>query len=78
MLTLKLKRIGTSTVLILPREMSAHLQAKEGQAIFAEEVSTGYTISATNPRVQKQVSAGENFMDSNPDVFAGLAKGKGS
>ena len=66
--------MGKSIGLILPKEMLAHLHAKEGQEVFAMETPTGYTLTTLDPRVQKQVEAGEAFMDRYRDVFAALAK----
>src|SRR5690348_16180724 len=74
MLALKLRKVGTSTGLVLPKEMLGHLHAKEGQEVFAIETPTGYTITTLDPRVQKQVEIGEAFMDRYRDVFAVLAK----
>ena len=54
--------------------MLGHLHAKEDQEVFAIETPTGYTITTLDPRVQKQVEAGEDFMDRYRDVFAVLAK----
>ena len=66
--------MGKSIGLILRKEMLAHLPAKEGQEVFAMETPTGYTLTTLDPRVQKQVEAGEAFMDRYRDVFAALAK----
>lgn len=74
MLALKLRKVGTSTGLVLPKEMLGHLHAKEGQEVFAIETPTGYTLTTLDPRVQKQVESGEAFMDRYRDVFAVLAK----
>jgi len=74
MLALKLRKVGTSTGLVLPKEMLGHLHAREGQELFAIETASGYTITALDPRVQKQVEIGEAFMDRYRDVFAVLAK----
>lgn len=74
MLALKLRKVGTSTGLVLPKEMLGHLHAQEGQEVFAIETPTGYTITTLDPRVQQQVEAGEAFMDRYRDVFAALAK----
>ena len=74
MFTVKLRKIGTSLGLILPQEMLAHLQVKQGQEIFAIETPTGYALTTLDPGVQKQVEAGEAFMDRYQDVFAALAK----
>jgi putative addiction module antidote len=74
MLSLKLRKVGTSTGLVLPKEMLGHLHAKEGQEIYAVETPTGYTLTTLDPRVQKQVEIGEAFMERYRDVFAVLAK----
>lgn len=74
MLSLKLRKVGTSTGLVLPKEMLGHLHAREGQELFAIETPTGYTITTLDPRVQKQVEMGEAFIDRYRDVFAVLAK----
>jgi len=74
MLALKLRKVGTSTGLVLPKEMLGHLHAKEGQEIFAIETPDGYRLTTLDPRVQMQVEAGEAFMDRYRDVFAALAK----
>ena len=74
MLALKLRKVGTSTGVVLPKEMLCHLHAKEGQEVFAIETPTGYTITALDPRIHKQIEIGEAFMDRYRDVFAVLAK----
>ena len=74
MLALKLRKVGTSTGLVLPKEMLGHLHAKEGQEVFAIETPTGYTITTLDPRVQKQIESGETLLDRYRDVFAALAK----
>lgn len=74
MLTLKLRKVGTSTGLVLPKEMLGHLHAKEGQELFAIETPTGYTITTLDPRVHEQIEIGETFMEQYRDVFAVLAK----
>jgi putative addiction module antidote len=74
MLTLKLRAVGTSTGVVLPKEMLARLRAKEGATLYAVETPTGYTLTMLDPLVKKQVEAGEDFMDRYRDVFAALAK----
>jgi putative addiction module antidote len=74
LLALKLRKVGTSTGLVLPKEMLGHLHAKEGQEVFAVETATGYMLTTLDPRVQKQVEIGETFMERYRDVFAVLAK----
>jgi antitoxin component of MazEF toxin-antitoxin module len=74
MFALKLRKIGTSIGIMLPKEMLKHLHGKRGQEVFAIETPTGYTITTLDPRVQKQVEAGATFIDRYRGVFAALAR----
>ncbi len=74
MLTLKLRAVGTSTGLVLPKEMLARLHAAQGATVYAVETPTGYTLTTLDPNVKNQVESGEAFMDRYRDAFAVLAK----
>ena len=74
MLNLKLRAVGTSTGLLIPKEMLARLHAEKGATLYAVETPAGYTLTALDPTVKRQVEAGEAFMDRYRDVFAALAK----
>ena len=74
MYTLKLRRVGTSTGVVLPKEMLAQLRAAEGQEVYAVESPNGFTLTVLDPRVRQQVELGEAFMDRYRDTFAALAK----
>ena len=74
MLTLKLRAVGTSTGVVLPKEMLLRLRADQGETLYAVETRNGYVLTALDPSVKKQVENGEEFMDRYRDVFAALAK----
>jgi putative addiction module antidote len=74
MLALKLRAVGTSTGLVLPKEMLGRLRAGQGEVVYAVETPTGYNLTTLNPNVKEQVETGEAFMDRYRDVFAALAK----
>ena len=74
MVELKLRAVGTSTGVVLPKEMLARLRAGQGSVLYALETPTGYAITALDPSVKHQVESGEAFMDRYRDVFATLAK----
>jgi len=74
MLPLKLRAVGTSTGVVLPKEMLSRLRAEQGEVLYAIETPTGYTLTMLDPSVKKQVEDGEAFMDRYRDVFAALAK----
>lgn len=74
MFALKIRKVGSSLGVVLPKEMLRHLHAKAGQTLFAIETPIGYAISRHDPKVQNQIEAGEAFLDRYGDVFKSLAK----
>jgi putative addiction module antidote len=74
MLELKLRPVGTSTGVVLPKEMLNRLRTEQGEVLYAVEIPNGYVLTTLDPRVKKQVESGEAFMDRYRDVFAALAK----
>lgn len=74
MVTLKLRPVGTSTGVVLPKEMLSRLHVGKGDTLYAIETPTGYALTPLDPKVQAQIEAGESFMDWYRDTFAALAK----
>lgn len=74
MVALKLRAVGTSTGVVLPKEMLIRLRAEKGETIYAIETPTGYALTTLDPEVKAQIEAGETFMDRYRDTFAALAK----
>jgi putative addiction module antidote len=71
---LKVRKIGNSVGLVLPKEMLSRLNVKAGQSIFAVEIRGGYSLTAVDPTVRKQIDAGIQLMDLHNKVFEELAK----
>jgi putative addiction module antidote len=74
MVALKLRPVGTSTGVVLPKEMLSRLHAGQGEMLYAIETPTGYALTTLDPEVKAQIDAGESFMDRYRDTFAALAK----
>lgn len=74
MTTLKLTKIGTETVAILPEEMLARLRVKNGDSLFAIETKDGYLLTPYDPTIAEQLDAGLEFMKEYRDSFKTLAK----
>jgi putative addiction module antidote len=72
--TLKLRAVGSSTGVLLPKELLAHLRAKAGQEVYAVETPGGIALTTLDPRLRAQVESGEAFMERYKDAFAALAK----
>ena len=71
---LKLRAVGTSTGIILPKETLRRLNVKEGDSLFAVETPDGYLLTPYDPEVEEQVRVGREFMANYRDTFRALAK----
>lgn len=71
---LKLRAVGTSTGILLPKEMLARLKVKKEDALFAVETPGGYLLTPYDPEVEKQLAKGREFMRRYRDTFRALAK----
>jgi putative addiction module antidote len=71
---LKLRAVGTSTGVILPKELLHRLRVKRDDSLFAVETPDGYLLTPYDPEVDEQVRLGLEFMAQHRDVFRALAK----
>jgi putative addiction module antidote len=71
---LKLRAVGTSTGVLLPKEMLVRLKVKKDDVLFAVETPEGYLITPYDPGVEKQLEKGREFMARYRDTFRALAK----
>ena len=71
---LKLRRVGTSTGIIVPQEVLIRLRVRENDALFATETPEGYLLTPYNPDVGRQLKMGRDFMAKYRDTFRALAK----
>jgi putative addiction module antidote len=73
-MTLKLRAVGTSTGLILPKELLAQLGWQEGANIIATPTRDGLILSHYDPEVEREIQLGEAFMEEYRETFRELAK----
>ena len=71
---LKLRSIGTSTGVILPKQFLDRLKLKKNDTLFASETPEGYLLTPYDPEVEEQVKLGLEFMAKYRDTFRALAK----
>lgn len=71
---LKLRPVGTSTGIIVPKEMLVRLRVRKADTLFAVETPDGYLLTPYNPEVEKQLKLGREFMAEYRDTFRALAK----
>lgn len=74
MTTLKLTTIGTSTGVVIPKEMLARLKIGKGDTLYAIETAEGYLLTPYDPAIAEQLKAGKQFMKEYRDTFKALAK----
>ena len=71
---LKLRAVGTSTGIVLPKETLQRMNVKQGDSLFAVETPDGYLLTPFDSEVDEQVRAGREFMAKYRDAFRALAK----
>ncbi len=71
---LKLTAIGTSTGVVLPKEMLARMKVQRGDVLHVAETAEGYLLTPFDPKVAAQVEKGREFMKEYRDTFKALAK----
>ena len=74
MTEIKLRRIGNSLGVILPKETLARLNVGEGDALFMTEAPDGFFLGAYDERVAGQVAAAKKGMRKYRNALRELAK----
>jgi putative addiction module antidote len=74
MMKLKLRNVGTSTGVVLPKEALHRLRVKTGDTLFAVETPEGYLLTPFDQDVEEQVKLGLEFMAKYRNAFRALAK----
>jgi putative addiction module antidote len=71
---LKPRSVGTSTGVLLPKEMLQRLKVKKDDTLFAVETAEGYLLTPYDPEVEQQLTKGREFIAKYRDTFRALAK----
>jgi putative addiction module antidote len=74
MVKLKLTTVGSSTGLILPKEVLSRLYVVKGDSVFLTESPDGVRITPYNPEFEEQMTLARKFMRERRDVLRELAK----
>ena len=75
MATLKLRAIGNSVGVVLPKELLARLNLSEGDTLHAvEQPGGGLLLTTLDPEVEEQVRLGRELMKEYRETFRALAK----
>lgn len=71
---LKLRAVGTSTGVVLPKEFLHRLKVQKDDHLFAVETSEGYLLTPYDPDVEQQLRIGRKIMRKYRETFRALAK----
>jgi putative addiction module antidote len=75
MVTLKVRKVGNSLWLLLPKEVLAHLRANEGDDLFLlEGPNNSYRLTALDPAFQKKMEKASEIMARYRNTLNVLAK----
>ena len=74
-LKLKLRKVGNSVGLVLPKEALAHLKADEGDTlIFSDSPDGGYRVTPNNDPFAHQMAMAEGIAQRYRNALRELAK----
>ena len=74
MLTLKVRKVGNSLSLTLPKEAAARLKVGAGDRLFLTECEDGYRITPYDPAFETKMHKAEEIMARYRNSLRALAK----
>lgn len=74
MQALKVRKVGNSLGLVLPKEAVARLKVVEGDTVYLTDAEDGYRITPMDDSFAEQMAAAEDIMHEDRDILRELAK----
>ncbi len=71
---LKLKRIGNSTGLILPKELLVRLGLQQGDEVVLSEAPDGFKVTAGDAEFERAIAIVDDIMVEYRETLQALAK----
>jgi putative addiction module antidote len=71
---LKLRAIGNSTGVVLPRDILEKLRVSAGDELMVLETKDGVTLTGYDPEFERQMEAAEKIMRQDRDLLRKLAE----
>ena len=72
---LKIRKIGTSLGVVLPKEVLAELGVAEGDVVYPVRTPTGLRLTRYDPDFEQALEASRGFMRKYPNAMKKLAEG---
>jgi putative addiction module antidote len=74
-LELKLRKVGNSVGIVLPKEALARLNADDGDAVYLTDTTDGgFRLTASNPEFARKLKVSENLSRRYRHALKELAK----
>jgi len=70
---LKVRKVGNSLGVVLPKAVAARLRVGEGDNLYLTEAPDGYRLTAYDQEFARQVEAAEKVMREDRDLLRELA-----
>jgi putative addiction module antidote len=75
MVALKLRKVGNSVGVVLPKEVLGHLRANEGDDVFLiEGPNNSYRLTSLDPAFREKMKKAEEIMGRYRNTLRELAK----
>lgn len=71
---LKIKKIGNSAGVILPKELLARMRVVPGDTVYATESPDGIRLTVADPEFERQMRMAEDIMRRDRDILRVLAQ----
>ena len=74
MTTIKIRSVGNSLGVVLPKEMIARLRVTKGDSLFVQETVDGIRLTPYDPEFQQQFEIAKMVMREDRDALRALSK----
>ena len=74
MTVLKLKAVGNSTGVTIPKEILSKLHVEKGDSLYVIETERGITLTPYDPEFEEQMNIARKIMKERRTVLRELAK----
>jgi len=74
MTTIKIRDVGNSLGIVLPKEMIARLRVSKGDKLFVQETVDGIRLTPYDPEFQQQIETAQMVMREDRDALRALSK----
>ena len=74
MTKLKIRNVGNSLGVVLPKELIARLRVSKGDQLFVQETVDGLRLTAYDPEFERQMEIAKMVMQEDRDALRALSK----